>query len=365
MERIERTRGGLHRLAPSGLVLLVLMLANGCATIAEPVVQQPFESYQSAVAELKQQTDQALKQVADAELAQFRQQAADDPATVLQLMLEFPPDQPFGWCYTGREQPVSGDIPAVPSSEDLSGNRAALDSAVAAAGACQSKNLPLFAKLEQMQSTMVAINGQLLQYAGLLVALAGADEASRFDPAEQAERFDQAASGLLGRLAGLGVNAGAPVGNGLALFSTLAANAAGRYLESKRREHLVEVLVAGKAPLTRLVELSRQALEIAATSVTDQYQEQARTRFRAAIGGSATLDDVMAFNQQLQDRLNLLKTISGGYGALLNAHGQLISSLNQDRPAGLGELLAYARDIKDQYEAIKAAQPGSEPGESP
>ncbi|GAB4186898.1 MAG: hypothetical protein Tsb002_11720 [Wenzhouxiangellaceae bacterium] len=340
-------------------ILALLIILSGCAAV-KPVEQQPFEDYQSAISQLKDKTDQALQQAADTELTQFKAKVSADPKLVTGLMLEFPPKQPFGWCYESS----GGDTSASTVSAAISAASATTpgDESVG----CDTSNAPLFAKMAQMQQTLETMNTVLLTYAGLLVSLSGADEKTQFDAAGEAQKFDSAATSMLSQLNTLGVSTTSISSQDVALFSTIASNLAANYLENKRKRFLGEVLSAGQKPIKQFVELAQQALQITATSIITQYQNEAFPAVRSVVtsegDASEPLDTFLGMNTKVQQQLDLLNTLNNSYGALLNAQGQLIAALNESRRANLAELIVYADNIKQQYEALKASTASSTGG---
>jgi len=311
---------------PSLLLCPVFLLLSACAAV-EPLDTNPLQDYQSAISSLKSSSDQALQTVYQEELDQFKARiASGDFANVSQLMLEFPPEPNFGWAYPG-----TGDK-------------------------------PLFVSIGDMRQTLAEMNAQLLDYAGLLMVLAGADGSTSFDASGEAQEFNANAGDLLRRLDMVGVETGDVGARGLALFSTVAANLADNYLENKRVELLAEILEAGLGPLQAFVDKAQEAMALTAASAKTQYQNQAPALAAAVVSAnsSAALNDLLALNEQITEQLALYRSIYNGYGALPNSQRQIISAMRQSRSASLSELVNYAEAIRQQHGALQADS-GAEP----
>ncbi len=319
----RRTNRRIYR----GLYLVgLILLLPACAAVNQ-LDTQPFQDYQSAISTLKNESDQALQAVYQTELDQFKAKiTGGDNALVPQLLINFPADQDFVWAYPA---------PSDPSTQP---------------------NKPLFASVADMRQTLSAMNTQLLDYAGLLLALSGADSSTQFDPASEAQKFDGAASSLLGQLNTLGVKTTAVTSKDLALFSTIASNLAKAYLENKRSELLTQILQEGMGPLQKFADKAQEAMVITALNAETQYQNQSPGFARNVIqnNDSSALDSLLTLNDQMTQQLDLYKNIYNGYGALPNSQLQLISAIKSNQQVNLAELINYATNIKQQYETLKA-----------
>lgn len=314
-------------------LLAVFLLLSACAAV-NPLNTQPFQDYQSAISTLKDESNQALQTVYETELDQFKSSiTAGDNCQAQQLLLNFPPDSAYAYAY-----------PPLPSNCDL-------------------PQQPLFASIADMQQTLDAMNSELLSYASLLIALAGADDSTQFDPVSEAQKFDQNATSLLTQLNGLGVNTSSVSSGGLALFSTIGANLAKAYLEGKRVELLTQVLNEGIQPLQNFSNLAQQAMDITAQNAKTQYQNQAPDVLRGIITGqgSGGVDNLLSLNDQITKQLDLYKNIAGGYAALPSSQRQLITAVQQNQHVNLAELINYATNIKQQYQSLKSSTAGGAP----
>lgn len=322
-----------------------------CAAV-NPVQEQPFDDYQQAISQLTQQSEAALKTVADNELRLYKKAiSSDDNHPFNALILDFPPDRPFGWCYGSEQNTASDDINS--SIED-----AGRETATSVQNPCPSAP-PLFAQVDSMQQTLVQLNQQLLNYAANLVALAGADDTTQFNPMSAAQEFETASESLLQQISTINANAKPVNPKGLALFSTVAANLAANYIEHKRKEDLAAVLQAGIQPLTQFAETIQQAMDITAQNVKDQFLTQRLPVLRqlARAQGEARstpLEQLFQLNDKLQKQLTTLHSLAQAYGALPASQRQLIAALNQNRHANLAQLVHYATQIKQQYQTLKS-----------
>lgn len=323
-----------YKLRVIGLIGLILFL-SACAAV-NPLQPQPFQDYQSAISTLKDESDQALQTVYQTELDQFKAKVvAGDKSEVAQLLINFPANQNFGWAYPA---------PSDPSTQP---------------------NKPLFASIGDMQQTLAAMNTQLLNYAGLLLVLAGADDSTQFDPTAAAQKFDSAATSLLGQLNSVGVKTSGVQSKDLALFSTIAANLAKNYLEHKRADLLTQILNDGLKSLQLFADKAQEAMVITAANAETQYQNQSPSLARNVIQNSdaQALSSLLSLNDQMTKQLDLYKNIYNGYGALPNSQRQLINAVKSNQSVNLGELINYASNIKQQYEGLKTSTAGSLPSE--
>jgi len=311
-----------------------ILLLCACAAV-EPINTQPFREYQSAIASLKENSDQALQVVYQEEFDQFKDELrAGEVDKVTELMLDFPDNSHFAWSY--------------PGSSDNEGTEQ-----------------PVFASIADMRQTLAAMNTQLLDYAGLLLALAGADESSEFDAAAEAEKFHENAGELLQRLATLDVSTDGVDSRDLALFSTIAANLARTYLEDKRIELLTDILNAGLDPLQAFVDKAQGAMALTANNAKTQYQNRVKPLARelAESSGSSDLEELLSLNERIIQQLKLYRNIYSGYGALPAAQRQLIIAVKENQDVGLGELINYATSIQQQYEALNKRGGGEPAGD--
>lgn len=322
--------GRRHWQTPLRVLCCALILLSSACAVVEPVNTQPFLDYQSAVSGLKDSSDKAIEAVYQEEFDQFKADiASGETSDVRQLMLEFPPGSEFGWTYPG------------------------------------TNGQPIYISIANMRETLAAMNQHLLDYIGLLLTLAGADKGTGFDASAQAEKFDNDASALLQRLDSLGVGVSDVDSRDMALFSTVAANLASAYLENKRVELLTEILNEGLDPLQSFVDKAQAAMVLTADNAKTRYQDarMAPARAVATDGNSTALEKLLALNEQITQRLALYKSIHDGYGALPNAQRQIISAVKGSRNPGLGELLSYVADVRQQFEDLEDSSGNQPPGD--
>lgn len=310
------------------IVRLALVLALPACSAINTLNTKPFEDYQNAITTLKQESDQALQAAYQQELDQFKSDLADgDNSRLSSFVIQFPLDEPFAWSYPRDNQ---GSVK------------------------------PLFISIADMQQTLTYMNSQLLTYAGLLVALAGADERAQFDVQAEAQRFSANASSLMGRLNQFNIDTSRVDSQGLALFSTAAAMAAEAYLENKRSALLVDVLRAGIGPLKTFVETAQEAISVTAQGVKDKYQDQIKAAVREVLDAKGNdrieyLENLIGQNNELTQQLELLRNIHKSYGAIPASQRQLITAVNQEGEVNLAELNSYIVNIRQQVEYLKSS----------
>lgn len=298
------------------LVLLAAMsLPGGCATTSE-IAQPPLGSYHDAIVSVTSQSEAALQTEYEWSLDRFKREAGRGDVTALsQLQLEFPKDSAFAWGY-------------------------------------RKDGGAVFLAVAGSRRRLAAINDLLVDYAGLLTQLVGADDQSQFEPEDEASRFKESAESLASTLGA------APDDQGLSLFSTVAANAASAYLEDKRSDLLVEVLEAGMEPLEKLVGHVQTALMISAGGITSEYQtefDRLKQEFKDAgdDGRRRVILDLIDLNRKTTAQLDLLRSISRTYGTLPETQHQLIAAIREERQPALKGLLTAAQDIQRQYEHLR------------
>lgn len=305
-----------------------LLLLNACAS-QTPIPAQPFNDYQQAINDLTQQSQQALHEVAQQDLAQFKAQlnAGEHQQQLTSLLMNFPSAGDFSWCYTGN------------------------------GGDCASDQAPLFIHSARMEQGLASINQLLQDYAALLLRLANANNngIDSFDPNAEAQRFQRSTQQSIAQLRELGLVKG-QAHSGLSLFSTIAANLADNYLIKRQQDSLAQVLEAGREPLNQVIKLAQEAIKISAAAVKSAYQNQAPGLLRQTLSSSdkaSSLDALLATNQKTQAQLALYEHIAQGYGALAGAQQQLIQASQAQSEVHLAQLILYARKIQLEYENLK------------
>ena len=317
--------------AQRALIVLIMFLLSACAAQA-PIPEQPFSSYQQAIKELSQQSHMALHTVAEQDLAHFKHELkkGQQRQQLPSLLLSFPPDSNFNWCYPGKD------------------------------GQCDSAQAPLFIHSARMAQSLDAMNQLLQDYATLILNLANANNngINSFDSTTEAQQFQTNTQQILNQLHTLGITKKSNI-KGLNLFSSIAAKLADDYLANRQQQSLAEVLHEGQAPLAQIIDMAQTALALTAAANKNYYLNQAPTLLRETINNTAsdsTLEPLLILNAKTQTQLALYEVLSQAYGALLGAQQQLIQATQGHSSIQLSELNLLISKIQTLKKKLEPPQ---------
>lgn len=191
--------------------------------------------------------------------------------------------------------------------------------------------LPLVLELPAFRTGVYELNTVLVDYAALLHQLALPELVPK-------PRIEQMAKDLNANLVDAAKVVQPDVDTqSIALFATGAAAATEAWLESTRRCHLKAALEDDAPALDEVARLGREAVELMAALLNQEYDERKADLFRTlapAPGGANTAakrkaaEALIALDEQYLTRMVALRTLRDAYAALPKAHAELISAVS-------------------------------------
>jgi hypothetical protein len=277
-------------------LLLPLALLSACAG---DVPSEPFQAFSKSLIQLHQGTDQALANIDEMSEDRFLRDAlkgtaAGDVTKLEQLRIKISPTDALSW-----------------------------------------KTEPLFLKIEQFRDGANQTTGALVSYADLLKALSAPELLSKETFDNLAADLNENANNAITKISGAPPDAGQ-----LALFSTLAAETARRYLENKRRSDLIAVLTENQTTVENFARHMQSGVKIAAKIAANEYDEKFQQISKTMIVGRSPAGEAVRKTALLQlielDRkyISDLKTFNGlhqAYGQIPGAHRELARKLTDEK----------------------------------
>jgi hypothetical protein len=283
------------------------LAVSGCASVST-LPASPFQQFHASVTQLAASADQAL--ATEQELAYQRYMA-----TVA----------------------ISGEIGGLKLLDDPDASVFEMNVAV----------VPLFQEIRATRANLAALHALLEQYAGLLLVLAGAGDTSQsVDAVAVATELRAKATSLAATL-----HAKPDLDNDWFFgFGVLAQE----YVESKRRDLLLDLLQSADDEMRAIAELGQQISMLSAAGIQAEYnasysrQTQGANEF-AARQRQELFTDILELNAQTLRQLESLKQLHDAYGALPGAHLQLQSAVASGTAPSVNALLFYAESLRDKY----------------
>lgn len=219
---------------------------------------------------------------------------------------------------------------------------------------------PVHLSVKQARSALGELNATFVAYADLLVKLADNELVG-------VDTFDQLARDL-NRNAGAALKAlqiETP-GEDRALFSTVAAQFARRYLEHKRRAYLRDAISQNQtniewyaAQCVSLIKTMRGTTKAYYTLRAGAYN---KTWENTTAGRRAEVTDKMLkLNEQYADTLHVFEELERAYRGLPRAHADLKKGLDDARfdLNGIQELYSSGKRMQRLYEELRKANAGA------
>jgi hypothetical protein len=286
------------------------LAVSGCASVAT-LPASPFQQFHASVVQLAASADQAL--ATEQELAYRRYIDAAG---------------------------VSGEIGRLQLQPDLEAT--VFEMSVA--------EVPLFQEIQSTRANLAALHGLLEQYAELLLVLAGAgDTPQSIDALAVATELRTKATSLAATL-----NARPDLDDDWFFgFGVLAQE----YVESKRRDLLLDLLQSAHDEMRAIAGLGQQISMLSAAGIQAEYNASYSGRTQGANElaerqRQALFTDVLELNAQTLRQLALLKQLHDAYGALPGAHLQLQSAVATGSAPSVNALLIYAESLRDKYRSF-------------
>lgn len=283
---------------------------GGCASVAT-LPASPFQQFHASVVQLAASADQALATEQELAFQRYLETAA-----------------------------VSGDIGQLKLLDDPDASVFEMNVAV----------VPLFQEIQATRSNLAALHALLTRYAELLLVLAGASDTSqRIDAVAVASELRTEATSLAATL-----NAKPDLDNDWFFgFGVLAQE----YVESKRRDLLVDLLRSADDEMRAVAGLGQQISMLSAAGIQTEYNASYSRQTRGANElterqRQALFTDVLELNAQTLRQLESLKQLHDAYGALPGAHLQLQSAVASGTAPSANVLLSYAESLRDKYRSF-------------
>jgi hypothetical protein len=225
-----------------------------------------------------------------------------------------------------------------------------LDDPEASVFEMQVADLPLFQRIQSTRSNLASLHELLEQYARLLLVLAGASETSPgIDAVAVATELRTNATSLAESL-----NSKPDLDNGWFFgFGVIAQE----YVESKRRDLLIELLQSANDEVRAFAVLGQQISMLSAAGIQTEYNAS-YSRQSAGLSDLSErqrqerVEDILELNAQTLRQLESLKQLHDAYGALPGAHLQLQSAVASGSAPSTSALLTYAESLRDKYKSF-------------
>ncbi len=306
----------------------VWLLLSGCvaAPTAPPIEQSAISGYREVVETLRVEASAALSREYDLAynsfLARMREAARADPAP---LIMEFPPDNAFGWQVGGS---------AAQSAE--------------------------FIEIARVRSMLDDLHLVVLEYLDVLSQLNAPLTPS-------AERLAASTGKLSGSLQSLAEKLDFEVDpQRLGVFGQ-AADALGQQLIArKQRAGLTEVMSDFQPVLVTVAEAASVAMATSATGIQTNYQDKVMPIARGIITASADarqalVVQLLELNERTMEQLTLLQELSNTYQRLPAGHLALMEAMQAGGVARLESLVVGITAIADLNDRLQAAGAVEEP----
>lgn len=332
-------RSFVRRGTKSGLafVLCLSIGSVGCSTVTNQApAGDPFAAFIASAVQLRIGTDKALAATEKASADRFLEEAAVDPRRALALKFRVDPDHPFEW-----HRPAEGTPP-----------------------------LPLFFKVEKFRDAANDSTASFLQYARLLGQLASPELIPR-------ESFNTLAADLNTNTSDAVVAlTGAPGdAQGVALFTTLAVEAAHVYLQSRRAADLVKLVEKNQAAVERFAGHMQRAARITALAAINEYGPESEALLRSIAGTTENpnpspaqrrkaVEALIALDRRFIQQIDVLQALHRAFGQIPSAHAELPRAIRNPQVSlkGVIALVEEGKRLEGQYDRalsvnlIKAAE---------
>ena len=221
-------------------------------------------------------------------------------------------------------------------------------------------NPPLYIELNKFKTGVGQLNDVFATYATLLQQLAGSELIKQDD-------FDKMATDLNGSVTDavktLKPDASTDTTNGIALFSTLASDAARDYIEHRRTAELITILKENQSNVENFAALGAAASRLIAQDWQKEYITKKGAwadSYMAAQGDDAKLaviETVLKENDNYMSTLETLRSLDAAYKKIPAAHQELLDSLQQKTPllAQITLLVSEAKHLQGLYAQLKQA----------
>lgn len=225
-------------------------------------------------------------------------------------------------------------------------------------------DVPYFIKWRQFQSGISELNSGFIRYTELLAELAGGDLIKGEDFEKLAKDLNTNLSNALLAINPPKQGESGPDEKGLALFSTVAAEAGKTLIEYKRKEKLIEVITANQSSVDKILGHAKKGIEIMADNVRTRYEFQTSDLKKSLPGLTkkkmkAQSEQIYADSLVAAASLDLLKSLAKTYDSLTSAHRNLAASLD-DGQISFSALASNISRVKKLYKELAKANEEAE-----
>lgn len=306
----------------TGAVMTLLVLA-GCPKVNP----KPFDQFSVSTQQLRDGADAALKVNGEANRERFIQTAAEKSMTsngadaIINLQLTVEKDDPFAW---------------------------------------KMERTPLFMESRKFRTGIYTLNSALVQYAELLKELASPEFLST-------ERFDSMAKDLNANLASAGKSLKIEAKDKeLAIFSVATTEILKSYLESQRKDALINALKKNQENVENISKKMTSAVITAALNLNKNYTD-ASSKLMADIATSGEINVdakkkmVVAFldiNQQYTNRLAVLRSLHDTYATLPRVNMEIIKLVEDPKftSSTIKEIFNNGTHLKNLYDELNESK---------
>ena len=302
------------------LAVLVLLTSTACATPSTA----PFENFSTSIATVREGANEALK---------------NNEEGARQYLIA-----------TAVSAAEAGDAGAI---NDLRVNVES-DNPLS----LERERVPPFLASRSFREGLYALNGALVDYAGLLSQLAAPELVNPEEFETLAKELNQNTLDALEAIGASDVGA-----DEVALFSTTASAIANALVERQRKKRLLDHLEEAQPKVVKVVEHARKAVKLAAIELGENYREEAQPAARiVATGGNATTRakaaaDLVSAGERFVGRLETLQALDRAYAKLPDAHTDLKKGVNYPKASleSIRVLYQEGRRLQRLHKEILAA----------
>lgn len=227
-------------------------------------------------------------------------------------------------------------------------------------------NQPTYYKLQEVRTTLLALNEATEKYVTVLNTLAGTDliNPTTFDA--MAKDTDASMNAIVKDL-----NAQVP-GAAIHIFSVSSAEVARLIIENRRRNALIHVLSTSQPAIddycgkcAQLLVILDQSLltdyRIKALFLDDEFAKIPKEKRTSDPQARAIVEQLLQLDEDYLNLAGSLKATHALYGTLPKAHSDLLKSV-QKKPTGLEEIKSLAEEanrIKTLYNQLNQPKPAN------
>jgi hypothetical protein len=193
------------------------------------------------------------------------------------------------------------------------------------------KAAPLFLKMEQFKMGVTQVTGSLVTYSQLLLQLADPELLSQ-------ETFDDLATDLNANafkaMSTMNTNPSGQTQSDVALFSQLAVAATQAYLQSKRKDDLIDALEKNQTAVANFAEEMQRAVVIIAQATVNEYTADYLVLARKVVVKSSrerAVEELISLDRNHIRQIRMLQALHQAYGQIPAAHAELAKAVAEPK----------------------------------